>query len=94
MVVKYRKKKEETSKKKNPLQILNTQDQNLKNKDQILTVYGRHYKDLLVKRRAENMEEEEFEKTVYKKFQEIISEGKGVREIITTTKIRKVIKGM
>lgn len=86
MEVKYRKKKEETSKKKNLYQILNTQDQNLKNKDQILTEYGRHYKDILVKKRAENMEEEELEQTVYKKFQEIISDGKGIREMITTTK--------
>ena len=32
------------------------------------------------------MEEEELEQTVYKKFQEIISDGKGIREMITTTK--------
>ena len=45
-------------------------------------------------RPAENMEEEEIEKIVDKKFQEIITEGKIDREIITEAEIRKAIKEM
>ena len=40
------------------------------------------------------MDEERIEQIVDEKFQEIISEGKIDREMITKTKIRKEIKGM
>ena len=45
-------------------------------------------------RPVENMEEEEKEQIVDKKFQEIIAEGKADQEMITTTEIRKVIERM
>ena len=40
------------------------------------------------------MEEEEMDGKIYKKFQEIITEGKDDRDIITTAEIRKAIKRM
>ena len=43
---------------------------------------------------AENMEEEEIEQIVDKKFQDIIGKEKIDQEIITATEIRKAIKGM
>ena len=81
-------------KEQNPHQILNSQGQKLENRDEILKEYARYYKELLKVRPAENMEEEEIEQIVDKKFQEIIAEGKIDREIITKTEIRKAIKGM
>ena len=45
-------------------------------------------------RPVENMEEEEIEQLVDKKFQEIITEGKINQEIITKREIRKATKGM
>ena len=58
----------------------------------MLKEYARYYKELLKKRPAENMEEEQIEQKVDKKFQEI-AEGKADWEIITT-EIEKAIKGM
>ena len=81
-------------KEQNPHQILNSQGQKLENRDEILKEYARYYKELLKVRPAENMEEEEIEQIVDKKFQEIIAEGKIDQEIITKTEIRKAIKGM
>ena len=81
-------------KEQNPHQILNSQGQKLENRDEILKEYARYYKELLKVRPAENMEEEEIEQIVDKKFQEIIAEGKIDWEIITKTEIRKAIKGM
>ena len=78
----------------NPHQILNSQGQKLENVDGILKEYARYYKELLKVRPADNMEEEEMEQIVDRKFQEIIAEGKIYREIITKTGIRKAIKGM
>ena len=46
------------------------------------------------RRPVENMEEEETEQIIDKKFQEIIAEGKADRKVITTTEKRKAIKGM
>ena len=43
---------------------------------------------------AENVEEQEIERIVDKKFQEIIAEEKADRELRTTKEIRKTIKGM
>ena len=80
-------------KEQNPQQVLNSQDQKLDNKDEILKVYAR-YKELFKIRSVENMEEEEMDGKVYKKFQEIITEGKDDRDIITTAEIRKAIKRM
>ena len=40
------------------------------------------------------MEEREIKQIVDKKFQEIVAEGKLDQEIITTTDIRKAIKGL
>ena len=45
-------------------------------------------------RPAENMEEEEIEQIVDKKFQDIIGKEKIDQEIIAATEIRKAIKGM
>ena len=45
-------------------------------------------------RPVENMEEEEIEQLVDKKFQEIITAGKIDQEIITRRETRKAIKGM
>ena len=81
-------------KEQNPHQILNSQGQKLENRDEILKEYARYYKELLKVRPAENMEEEEIEQIVDKKFQDIITEGKIDREIITKTEIRKAIKVM
>ena len=81
-------------KEQNPHQILNSQGQKLKNKDGILKEYARYYKELLKIRPAENMEEDKIQKKVDKKFQKIIAEGKEDQEVITTTAIRKAIKGM
>ena len=47
--------------------------QKLENKDEIVKEYARYYKELLKVRPAENMEEEEIEQKVDKKFQEIIA---------------------
>ena len=80
-------------KEQNPQQVLNSQDQKLDNKDEILKVYAR-YKELFKIRSVENMEEEEMDGKIYKKFQEIITEGKDDRDIITTAEIRKAIKRM
>ena len=57
-------------------QILNSQGQKLQNKDEILKEYARYYRELLKVRPAENMEEEEVEQIVDRKFQEIIAEEK------------------
>ena len=81
-------------KEKNPHQILNSQGQKLENKDEILKEYARYYKELLKVRPTENMEKEEIEQAIDKKFKEIIAEGKIVREIITKTEIKKAIKRM
>lgn len=40
------------------------------------------------------MQEEEIQQIVDKEFQEITTEGKAGRKIITTTEIRKAINGM
>ena len=80
-------------KEQNPQQVLNSQDQKLDNKDEILKVYAR-YKELFKIRSVENMEEEEMDGKIYKKFQEIITEVKDDRDIITTAEIRKAIKRM
>ena len=81
-------------KEQNPHQILNSQGQKLENRDEILKEYARYYKELLKVRPTENMEKEEIEQTIDKKFKEIIAEGKIVREIITKTEIKKAIKRM
>ena len=47
-------------KEQNPQQVLNSQDQKLDNKDEILKVYAR-YKELFKIRSVENMEEEEMD---------------------------------
>ena len=52
-----------------------------------------YYGKLLEIQTAENMEEKEIEWKV-DKFQEIIEQGKADQKIITTTEIRKAIKGM
>ena len=70
-------------KEQNPHHILNSQGQKLENKDEILKLYARYYKKPLKSRPAENMEEEEIEQIVNKKFQEIRVEKKLYREIIT-----------
>ena len=62
-------------KEQNPHHILNSQSQKLQNRDEILKGYARYYKELLKVTPAENMEEEEIEQIVGKKFQEIIAEG-------------------
>ena len=54
----------------------------------------RQYKKLSKIRPAENMEEKEIEGKVDNKCQEIIAEEKTHQEIITTTEIRKAVKGM
>ena len=53
-----------------------------------------YYGKLLEIQTAENMEEKEIEWKVDNKFQEIIGQGKADQKIITTTEIRKAIKGM
>ena len=53
-----------------------------------------YYGKLLEIQTAENMEEKEIEWKVDNKFQEIIEQGKADQKIITTTEIRKAIKGM
>ena len=70
-------------KEQNPHHILNSQGQKLENKAEILKLYARYYKKPLKLRPAENMEEEEIEQIVNKKFQEIRVEKKLYREIIT-----------
>ena len=62
-------------KEQNPHHILNSQSQKLQNRDEILKGYARYYKELFKVTPAENMEEEEIEQIVGKKFQEIIAEG-------------------
>ena len=62
-------------KEQNPHHILNSQSQKLQNRDEILKGYARYYKELLKVTPAENMEEEEIEQIVGKKFQEIVAEG-------------------
>lgn len=86
--------KRDTLKKKeqNPHQILHTQGSKLENKDKLLKVYVRYYKELLILRPAENMEEEGIECKVDNKFQEIIAEK--TDQIITTTEITKSIEEM
>ena len=87
--------KRDTLKKKeqNPHQILHTQGSKLENKDELLKVYARYYKELLILRPAENMEEEGIERKVDNEFQEIIAE-KTDQIITTTTEITKSIEEM
>ena len=58
------------------------------------SMLDRQYKKLSKIRPAENMEEKEIEGKVDNKCQEIIAEEKTHQEIITTTEIRKAVKGM
>ena len=74
--------------------ITNSEGQKLEEKDDIVTEYGKYYKQLLQIRQPDNKEEEEIEQMVNKKFQEIITKPNKERETITTTDIEKAIRGM